>query len=323
VQSVQHWATQDVPAHERFDYYANVLATAVTPMAVEKLQPVTFAAQVRATELGSISVLQMSGSAHRVDRGKREIARSEQRSFHLLINLVSPMLFTHRGRVHVAAGDAMLVDSQLGHRLDLPLSYDVVHLRLSQTFIGQWLPEPAAHVGRCLRSGSGWSSALCSFVRQLSPEFVARTSLPPQLVSDQIGALLALVANEMRGGAQVPQRQDPALHDRICDCITQRCTEFSLTAIDVARSLNVSARTLHRSLAANGRTFGDTLMAARVGVAMRMLTSQLCKRLTTAEIGRRAGFSDASHFARVIRRRVGTSPLQIRRSYDAGHRLAL
>ena len=40
----------------------------------------------------------------------------------------------------------------------------------------------------------------------------------------------------------------------------------------------------------------------------------LFDRVTTAEIGRRAGFSDASHFAKVMRVRTGRSPLQIRRS---------
>jgi AraC-like DNA-binding protein len=44
-----------------------------------------------------------------------------------------------------------------------------------------------------------------------------------------------------------------------------------------------------------------------------MLASPLFKRVTTAEIGRRAGFLSASHFARVIRNRTGLTPLQLRR----------
>ena len=66
----------------------------------------------------------------------------------------------------------------------------------------------------------------------------------------------------------------------------------------MASSLNVSTRTLHRVLAACGETFGAMLIQARVDLAVRMLQSPLFDRLTTAEIGRRAGFSDASHFVR-------------------------
>jgi AraC-like DNA-binding protein len=75
----------------------------------------------------------------------------------------------------------------------------------------------------------------------------------------------------------------------------------------------MSTRTLHRSLAAHGETFGETLIAARVQAALRMLRSPLFEGSTVAEIGYRAGFLDASHFARVLRRHVGMTPLQIRR----------
>ena len=40
---------------------------------------------------------------------------------------------------------------------------------------------------------------------------------------------------------------------------------------------------------------------------------QFLDRVTTAEIGRRAGFSDASHFVKVLRSRTSQTPLQMRR----------
>jgi AraC family transcriptional activator of tynA and feaB len=39
----------------------------------------------------------------------------------------------------------------------------------------------------------------------------------------------------------------------------------------------------------------------------------LFNRVTTAEVGRRAGFTNSSHFARVMRKRTGHTPLQWRR----------
>jgi AraC-like DNA-binding protein len=61
------------------------------------------------------------------------------------------------------------------------------------------------------------------------------------------------------------------------------------------------------------RDFGEKLIEAKAHVALRMLTSSLFNRVTTAEIGRRAGFLSASHFARVIRARTGRTPLHLRR----------
>jgi AraC-like DNA-binding protein len=56
------------------------------------------------------------------------------------------------------------------------------------------------------------------------------------------------------------------------------------------------------------------LIQARVDLASRMLQSPLFDRVTTAEIGRRAGFSDASHFTKVMRLRTGQTPRQLRRT---------
>ena len=103
------------------------------------------------------------------------------------------------------------------------------------------------------------------------------------------------------------------MRDQVRDHIVQRCSETSLRAEDVASALNVSTRTLHRVLAACAETFGAMLIQARVDLAVRMLQSPLFDRLTTAEIGRRAGFSDASHFVKVLRSRTGQTPLRIRR----------
>jgi AraC-like DNA-binding protein len=61
------------------------------------------------------------------------------------------------------------------------------------------------------------------------------------------------------------------------------------------------------------------LIEARARIALRTLMSPLFKRVTTAEVGRRAGFQSASHFARVIRRRTGWTPLQLRREAHAGN----
>jgi AraC-like DNA-binding protein len=59
---------------------------------------------------------------------------------------------------------------------------------------------------------------------------------------------------------------------------------------------------------------GESIAApAESGVGYRFL-APLFDRVTTAEVGRRAGFSDASHFVKALRRRSGQTPLQMRRA---------
>jgi AraC-like DNA-binding protein len=188
-----------------------------------------------------------------------------------------------------------------------------INLQLSERFVRKWLPNPAWLAGRRICRDSQWGRVLASYVAQFCPEFVAKAPLPQSLLVDQLGALLALTATELSGDRRTSTPPERSVRDQICDQIKQRCADASLHAADVASALNVSKRTLHRTLAACGETFGAMLIQARVDLATRMLHSPLFDRVTTAEVGRRAGFSDASHFNKVLRRHPGQTPLQMRR----------
>jgi len=161
---------------------------------------------------------------------------------------------------------------------------------------------------------SQWGRVLASYVAQMSPEFVVQAPLLQGVLIDQLGALLALTASELSGRRAVSTPVERSVRDHVYDQIRQRCADTALQAADVASSLHMSKRSLHRALAACGETFGAMLIQARVDLAVRMLQSPLFDRVTTAEIGRRAGFSDASHFVKVLRSRTGQTPLQMRRA---------
>ena len=168
-------------------------------------------------------------------------------------------------------------------------------------------------VARRIPGNSLWGLALSSYVSELSPDLVAAPPLPVSVLADQVGSLLALTASGLQSALFAYTPAVRSLYERAQECLAQRCTEVQLTAADVASSLDISVRTLHRVYAAAGETFGEKLIEAKAHVALRMLTSSLFNRVTTTEIGRRAGFLSASHFARVIRARTGRTPLHLRR----------
>ena len=313
--TLQRWTTLDEHPVRRLDYYADALEKAVTPMRVLVPDGANFNAHFVSTDLGPLQILRMSGTAHCVECGSREIERRTKHSYHLLANLISATRLSHRGQASLRVGDAFLVDSGMPFQLDLP-DYNVLHVRMSEQWVRRWIPAPRAIAGRPILRDAGWSQALCAFLSQLSPEFLTQAPLPLSVISDQIGALLALAANKMSGSAAPAPagRGERDLKQSICECITERCADSSITADEVAKALSISTRTLHRNLAAYNQTFGALLMSARVELANRMLRSPLFKRLTTAEIGRRAGFVNASHFARVVHRSCGLNPAEIRKN---------
>ncbi|SFI32670.1 AraC-type DNA-binding protein [Collimonas sp. OK307] len=310
---VHRWSTDSVEPSQRFAFWSETVSAALTPLTICGENPGLFQAETKLVSMGPIQLVNQVGSCHRALRGAREVSRTEEHTYNLLINMTSSWHYDHRGVTKLGPGDALFTNSLDGFNLDFFAPHKVVNLRLPAIWIRRWLSAPDALVGLRIPCDSNWSRALTSFVVQLTTEFVSNSPVPHSVLVDQIGTLLALVAAEMGGYKSAPSHGETALGPRILDCISQRCAEPTLTADDVAAALHISVRTLHRSLVAGKQTFGAALISARATVALRMLESPLFRRLTTAEISRRAGFSSPAHFSRVLKRQTGRTPTELRK----------
>lgn len=310
---VRRWSTREVPQTDRLDYFASALSEALIPLAVDNADPRTFHADVSFASLGKIEICKAIGAPHRTFRGSAELGRTDKHTFNLLMSLTGSWTAQHRGVLNLMASDIVLHDSQYPVDTDTRESFVGINVVLTESWLRQWLPNPGVLVARRIPGRSLWGRALSSYLAELSPEFALVPPLPLSVLADQIGGLLALAAAGLQGATPAYTPTVRSIHERVQDIIVQRCTESQLTAADVAGSAGISVRTLHRAFAAAQETFGAKLMAARVRVAVRMLGSPLFQRVTIAEIGRRAGFLSASHFARTIHKRTGRTPLQVRR----------
>ncbi|MGX5803411.1 AraC family transcriptional regulator [Bradyrhizobium sp. Arg314] len=313
---IKRWSTGSVPQPKRLDYFAAALSEAIYPVALTHGDPQSFRAEASLARLGSVDVCKATGSPHAGARGRQELARTGDHRFNLLMTLQSPWTAHHRGSLRMLQRDVLIIDSEHPLKVDIDEAFVAINVVAPDSWVRQWLPNPHLVAAKRIPGNSLWGHALSSFLSELSPELAAAPPLPLSVIADQVGSLLALTAS---GLMQLTEESTPAtrsLHKRIDDCLAQRCTEWQLTAADVASALNISVRTLHRALAAANETFGRRLIDARAQVALRMLTSRLFRRVTTGEIGRRAGFSSASHFARVVRSRTGKTPLQLRRAAE-------
>jgi AraC family transcriptional regulator, positive regulator of tynA and feaB len=307
-------STSAVAPADRLSYWSSILSSALTPSALSTETPLEFESELTALELPSNAIVAQRGSPQRAIRGRSEIRRTSQHCFNLVLVLSGSWQVTHVTPTRFGVGDLIFYDSRYPLDCDLLLSWSGLNLQLSEQFVRKWLPNPSWLGGRRIARDSQWGRVLASYVAQLSPEFVVQAPLPQAVLIDQLGALLALTATELSGRRAVSTPAERSVRDQIHDHVKQRCSETSLQVADVASSLSISKRTLHRALAACGETFGATLIQARVDLAVRMLQSPLFDRVTTAEIGRRAGFSDPSHFTKVLRRRTGQTPLHMRRA---------
>ena len=312
--SIVRLSTRAVAPADRLSYASWILNSSLAPSALSSGTPSEYELEVTALELPSIAIVAASGSQTRSIRGPSEIRRTSRRYFSLALVLSGTANFASVTRNRFAPGDLIFYDSRYPQDCELLPYWSTVVLQLSEEFVRKWVPNPAMLGWRRICPESQWGRVLASYVAQLAPEFVVQAPLPQAMLIDQLGALLALTAAELNGSRVESTPVERSVREQVRDHVRQRCPDSALHAADVASSLNISTRTLHRALAACGETFGSMLIQARVDLAIRMLQSPLFDRVTTAEIGRRAGFSDASHFVKVLRRSTGQTPLRLRRT---------
>jgi AraC-like DNA-binding protein len=81
------------------------------------------------------------------------------------------------------------------------------------------------------------------------------------------------------------------------------------TAEEVAQSLHMSVRTLHRNLREEGVTYSELLHALRQEQASRYLADP---GITISEVAFLLGFSELSSFYRAFKRWTGTTPAEFR-----------
>ncbi len=279
-------------------------------MAATSPRSADFHSSLEAVDWGPVSVNQVRGSAQDVYRTRAAIARSRENFCYLLCKTDSAWSAVQASRgARLLPGDLVLVDSRERYEFHFPERADTVSLQLRPEWLERWLPDIRAAAGRRIDGQQGWGRALSAFACQLTPALAAAPPLPASLLTDQLGALIALAAG-------APPHDEPALASlrrRILDRVRERHAEPGLTAAAIAADLGISERTLHRSLAGGELSFAHHLMACRMEVAARLLADARFDRLTVAEIGRRVGLLDASHFVRTCRTRLGATPAQLRR----------
>jgi len=312
---VFRWSTDSVPAAQRLDAYVGSVCERVLNCTTTTRKKGAFRSALDVCALGELKVANMRGDTQDSFRRVRDIARSADQAFHLLMSTSGAWKLCAPDRtLDVREGEVVLIDTRVAHSVHWGEDCSAVNVRMPIEWTRTWLPAAEELTQRPMSRDAGWGSVLSRYLLQLDPVSDRTRPVSDTVMADQVGALLALAMHESRGSTSAFGPPYAQKREQIVACIDQRCCESGITAADVARSVNVSVRTLHRILAASGETFGTRLMDARAGAALRMLQSKAFASLTLADIAFRAGFLDSSHFARVCRARFGRSPTQLRRA---------
>lgn len=100
-------------------------------------------------------------------------------------------------------------------------------------------------------------------------------------------------------------RRETTTLDRVRDVIELLLPTGRCSVAEIARSLGVDRRTVHRHLSGSGETFSSILDKTRVEIAGRLVES---RRHSLTEVAQLLGFASLSSFSRWFRSRFGCSP---------------
>ena len=125
--------------------------------------------------------------------------------------------------------------------------------------------------------------------------------------------LLRPYAHQFLDSITPPPSTDVTTVTRVRELIEMLLPTGRCSIVQVARSLGVDRRTLHRRLADSGETFSSLLNAVRAELAELLVPNP---RRSLSEITENLGFSESSAFSRWFRGQFGCSPTEWR----TGHR---
>lgn len=311
---IETWSTSVVEPERRLDYWIGAVCECFLEMDVTTPVRSGFDCSIERGQLDAVGVNRVQGSAQHVYRRQASLKRSAADYYYLLCKTDNEWTAMQSGRsARLQPFDLMLLDSRRCYEFNFPLTSNTLSLELPISWVESWIADPDAIIGRRIDGRSGWGAALSTFACQLTPRLAIDRPLPAQMLTGQLGGLLALACGSDIPASASEQRAAEKLLDQVAGAIRLRYAEPGLTAADIAQQLRVSERTLHRCLNTAGLTFSGLLGECRMAVARRMLSEPRFDHIGVGGIGLRVGLSDPSHFIRQCRKHFGMTPAAFRR----------
>ncbi len=109
--------------------------------------------------------------------------------------------------------------------------------------------------------------------------------------------------------ASLPGPRGATVPDQVRELVAMLLPVGRCSTLQVARTLGITQRTLHRQLAADGESFSSIVATMRAAWAERYLAND---RYSLTEISELLGFTAPSAFSRWFHKRFGLSPTQWR-----------
>lgn len=304
------WDTQHLAPRHRFGYWRDVLCEAFTALDSRPHERSDEGSVVTLHELAEVNAADLASFPQLVVRGRDEIRRRADEYFFANLQIEGDCRVEQDGRRMLATpGSFYLVDTTRPYALGFERTFRTISFRFPHH---QLMPLMGVDPRRVTATGVDASSALGAFAiqnmtgalrcaPQASP---AAARVLADTVARLVGASVALDPATLPGASRAVVRD--AFHASIVRHVLDRSAVPGLSVARVAAHFRVSVRYVHEVFAAQPASFAQTVLEQRLQRAAQLLGMD--SAISVGEVADRAGFGDASYFARAFRRRFGCAP---------------
>lgn len=293
-------------AFQEVESWREHISDAFVPLSPEPIGPGPFSSTLSGLQRGPLRLFRIEGTAQRVRRGRREIARSRGDAVYLNVQLSGTGEVRAGGAVRrTTAGTGALVLSEAPFELAFEDGFNQLCVAMPVAWLSERLGLPLGVVSSRslnLLAGPGrvMKAALASLLeRPDGPEAEAGVDL------FAIALDHALRQGEPTAATEAGASPRSAELRRL---IRRRLADETLSPAAAASEMGCSVRTVHAAAQSTGQSFGQLLLEARLAAAAVALASAPPDRGRVAAVAYACGFNDLSHFSRAFRRRFGAPP---------------
>jgi AraC-like DNA-binding protein len=316
--SVFTWSAETLPEGERIAAWSELVGAVFMPVRVEHDGPTPFWIRATLTQLGRLTLAELSGCGHRLTRLGRRLdrARAESGADTVLINFQMTGTSSARGpgdAVQLSGGLVGILIGDWPECVELPDDFHQVMLTVPTDLLAGTVADLHALIGKVVPTTAA-AGALLNRIMYLVHHADELNAVEVRLVAEQLVELLALALGT---SADRACSHTDLLVQQIHEEIERRFTQPRLRPADVAQAVNISVRYLQALLAAQGTTFGAIVNDRRLQRCRSAFDADPERSMSTAQIALESGFASPSHFSRVFSRRAGLSARQYRAQISA------
>lgn len=313
------FTTDDLPESERFAFWRDeVLRQTGCMLDVDAEGASLFHTALRTRVVGNSVLGVHRTSASRVTRGRPQIARCDNDTCALVLQVGGRLHFRHDGGdLSVGRGDMFLVDNTSPWDCRQSDGNRGLWINLPRAALASRLPRlpTISRLGRQQRL----NGLLDSFLRSLAPP---NPPLPAEQGEALSGHFMDLLALALGNGEAVHEDSGESVTDAlkaarlpaIDDFVEAHLGDPRLTPEMVAARFGISTRYLHRLFEERGLSFSRWLLGRRLERCRRDLASPSLALRSITEIAFHWGFNDLTHFGRRFREAYGMTPRDWRQS---------